>query len=178
MKLINLFFLFLLFFIFGKIATAQDNASVAAIDIGSTMSELPDKNYKKEAIYLKTSFFGQRYVKNGVEYRLGFYGKRLKKEFEGYPIAMAEFKKYQKELKISQIISLTSCVLAVVSVLHYGNRVSKSQNNDIAPTDAEAAGYIGGLLVAAGSGAWGTITSNNTLQRAIFLRNQAICEGH
>lgn len=177
MKLINLFFLFLLFFALSKIAVAQDNASFIATDFGSTMSELPQESYKKEAIYLKTSFWGQRYVKNGVEYRLGFYGKRLKKEFEGYPMAMDEFKKYQKQMKISQIIGITACAASIAAALRYGNRVSKSQNVDVPPTDAEAAVYFGGLVVGAGAGLWGTMTSSNTLQKAIFLRNQAICEG-
>lgn len=177
MKLFNRHLLFLLFFSVYTIAWAQDNTSFEATEIGSTMSELPNKNFKNEAIYLKTSFFGQRYVKNGVEYRLGFYGRKLKKEFESYPAAMAEFKKYQKQLTIGRVVGVTACLAAVASALHYGNRVSKSQNSDIAPTEAESAIYLGGLTAGLAAGTWGTIASNNTLQRAIFLRNQAICEG-
>ena len=173
---INLFSIVLICCL-NRSASAQDNFKEVSLESTTTRLSQEDNRYKQEAIYLKTSFFGQRYVKNGVEYRLGYMGRKIQKEFEGFPVAQAEFKKFKKQLIISKVVGLAGCIVALASAFKYSNRASQTPNNEVSPTNSEAGLYFGGLLVGLSAGTWGTISSNNTLQKAIFLRNQAICEG-
>ncbi len=168
-----------LILLFSTITKAQDSYKALPQETNTTRSLQEDNRYKQEAIYLKTSFWGARYVKNGVEYRLGYMGKKIKKEFDGFPAAQAEFKKYQKQLVVSKIVGLTGIVVAFVGLSKWAKRSDASSNPDgIPPTETEAGLYLGGMTVGVAAATWGTISSNNSLQKAIFLRNQTICEGN
>jgi hypothetical protein len=137
----------------------------------STENEL----YQKEAIYLKNSFWkGQLYVKNGVEHRFGFMGNKIKKEFEGYPAAAAEFKKYQKTRKKTIIIGFAGVGMMATSLIMHSKRAAKTPDDEVIPNATEGSIYLGGAGVAVVASAWGTLSSNNSLQKAIFLRNEAL----
>ncbi|MFZ4544015.1 MAG: hypothetical protein ACOYOA_08200 [Saprospiraceae bacterium] len=132
------------------------------------------KTYAQDAIYLKTTFWGQRYIKNGEAMRLGFMGNKIKKEFEAYPEAALEFKKYQKNLRIGKIVGVGSAALAFVGLGIYASR-TKDSTAEEEPNATETALYIGGLVGALGALSWSTTSSYNALEKAIYLRNMAIC---
>jgi hypothetical protein len=56
------------------------------ISSSNVEAQFKNKNYQAESIYLK----GSKYVKNGIEYPLGFLGKNIKKEMEISPNAVSE----------------------------------------------------------------------------------------
>ena len=175
----RIFIAFLFVFIaFTSSINAQEMlASVTQINQTTTNepNRVSKNSYQQEAIYLKMSFWGSRYVKNGVSYKFGFKGKNLAKEFENYPAAQAEYKKYRKQLNTGKIVGVAALTASVVALLHYANRAEKT-TTEIPPSGGEVGVYLGGIAIGSVIGTIGSITSYNTLQNAIFLRNQAICQ--
>ena len=172
----------LLFCLATNLSKAQDQSEAFTLNSTEQTINTPtpeESKYQEEAIFLKTHFWwGQMYVKNGVEYRVGFNGRLLKKEFEGFPIAQAEFKKYQKKHRNTMIIALAGATAALVGWIGFTKRTLDAPNpNDVVPNSTESALLLGGLTVEVAAASWGTLSSNNSLQKAIFLRNQALCEG-
>lgn len=66
----------------------------------TAQAQIDNKKYKTESIYFK----GFKYVKNGVEYPVGFFGKNLKKEMEVSPNAVIEYKRYEKKRNTALVI--------------------------------------------------------------------------
>lgn len=171
----TIFFISVLFFLCSFNAlNAQDKLSITEDVVNPTPSELtPDQRYQKEAIFLKYSFGGIRYVKNGIPHRLGFQAKNIKKEFGNNKLALAEFKKYRRTKVVADVASFTGIAIAYIAGRHYVKRTGLNSP----PTDGETSGYflgVGGMLVASTVGTYKTF---NHLQQAIHLHNQAICEG-
>ncbi len=172
----------LLFCLATNLTKAQDQSEAFIPNSTEQTINTPtpeEGKYQDEAIFLKNHFwFGQMYVKNGVEYRVGFNGRLLKKEFEGFPIAQAEFKKYQKKNRNTIIVAVAGATAAVVGLISFNKRTLDAPNpNDVVPNSTESALLLGGLAVEVAAVSWGTLSSNNSLNKAIFLRNQALCEG-
>jgi len=62
-----------------------------------------DRNYSAKTIYLK----GNKYIKDGLEYKNGFFFQNLKKEMEVSPQAVVEYSRFEKK-RISIPISFKS----------------------------------------------------------------------
>lgn len=123
-----------------------------ATPIGQT----PGDKYLKESIYLK----GFKYVKNGQEYPIGYWGQHLKKEMAVSPNAAMEFRNFERKRKTAFILSTIS-VASVVSVLFV-------DNNDL---------QVGLLLSGIGLSAISyplSSKANKSFHKAIWLRNGEI----
>jgi hypothetical protein len=159
---------------------AQDKNEAFTPNATEQTNNAPNNGkYQEEAIFLKNTYWrGPMYVKNGVEYRVGFNARLLKKEFEGFPIAQAEFKKYQKQNKNMLVVAVVGATAAIAGWIGFMKRTLDAPNpDDVVPNSTESALLFGGFAVEVGAVSWGTLSSNNSLQKAIFLRNQALCEG-
>jgi hypothetical protein len=135
-------------------------------------TSVTQSTYEKEAIYMNQGFFRYSYVKNGVKMPVGFLNKKLKKEFLAYPEALKEFKKYQKKQLIGGLALLGSIIIADVLIIVQNNRTSHSiQSESI--TDGQIAGLTSsGVLFFSSLPI--VISSENSLQKAIFSRNNAL----
>jgi hypothetical protein len=170
----------LLFFLATNLLQAQDKSEAFTPNSTEQTNNAPESGrYQEEAIFLKNNFWqGQMYVKNGVAYRVGFNGRLLKKEFEGFPVAQEEFKKYQKQHRNMVIVALVGATAAIAGYIGFMKRTLDAPNpDDVVPNSTESTLLVGGLAVEVAAASWGTLSSNNSLQKAIFLRNQALCEG-
>jgi hypothetical protein len=170
----------LLFCFVTNLTQAQDKSEAFTPNSTEQTNDTPaNGRYQEEAIFLKTSFWrGPMYIKNGIEYRVGFNGRKIKKEFEGFQVAQEEFKKYQKQLIIGKVVGVTGMIVAIIGLSHWAKRMDQSLNPEgLPPSSGETGAYLGGMIVGLGATSWGTLSSNNSLQKAIFLRNQALCEG-
>ena len=126
-------------------------------------------SYEKDAIYLQTSFWSPFYVKNGQEYRMGFAGKNLKKEFEGFPEAKAEYQNFIRQRRIAIASSVVGSILLLVAA----NSALSNNSPDI--TDGQKVMTLGGfasIIVSVPA----TIKMQNSLSKAIYLRNGALCK--
>jgi hypothetical protein len=53
------------------------------------------EKYKTESIYFKNA----KYIKNNIEYRIGYWGQHLKKEMEVSQDAMIEYRNFEQNRK-------------------------------------------------------------------------------
>jgi hypothetical protein len=172
----NLIFSLLLFIscIASTRLSAQKNITSAVPNSVTTSNPEVKSRYEQEAIFLKNTFWGTRYVKNGVDYKMGFMAKNLGKEFADFPEAKAEYDAYRKKGKVGQILGLVGIGIGVVGLTQYVKRAKKSPvPDDVPPNAGEGIAYLGGIGLAM-TGAFNTLKSTNHLQKAIFLRNKAL----
>lgn len=130
-------------------------------------------NYTTDAIYLKKKILGTYYVKNGKDYHIGFMANRLKREFAGIPEAEQAYKTYKKQFIAGRAVALAGISLAIIATMSYTKRIDN--NSAVLPNVTEGVLYSGGVSTALIANVWSNLQCNNTLQKAVFLRNAAIC---
>ncbi|MEO6347320.1 MAG: hypothetical protein ABIO60_05355 [Aquaticitalea sp.] len=113
-----------------------------------------NEKYLAESIYLKGNY---KYVKNGVTYRIGFLGQKLKKEMTVSPNAVMEFKKYDQKRKA--VLIMSSVALAL-----YGTGLLMDKES------TQTGLFIGGLGLSLVSIPLSSSSEKN-LQKAIWIRN-------
>ncbi len=128
--------------------------------------------YEQEAIYMNQGLFRYSYVKNGVKMPVGVFGRKLKKEFLAYPEAMKEYKKYQKKQIIGSMTLLCSFAIAEIMILMENNKVANNHNSE-SISDGQIAGLASSAVLFYSSLPI-AVSSQNSLQKAIFLRNSAL----
>ena len=112
-----------------------------------------------KGIYLQTKFFGPSYVKNGQVYKIGAFGKNIKKELVQTPEVMTEFKKLQRRQAIGLGLSILGVGLTYGAIFH---NLSKPNTSEI--TNGEVSAFLIGTTVTASSTLLGTY-SYNPLQK-------------
>lgn len=114
------------------------------------------EQWHKETIYLHSS----GYVKEGKKYRRGLFNNKLKKEFRDSPVAALEFRKAEKNMNTSIILS----VLGLASVLIAADQIEEEN-------EKAATGFlVGGLALSIGSIPF-SMRSNNQIHRAVWMHN-------
>ena len=126
----------------------------------------------KGGIYLKKSFWGTSYVKDGEEYRTGFWAKNLSKEFKDCPEAMAEYKQCRKSLKNCMIVSLAGTATAITGLVLYAKRVG--DKSDMLPNKKETRLYFGGLGTTIIAGSISATEYYNHINKAVFYYNESL----
>src|SRR5205085_11855409 len=86
------------------------------ITISIVSGQIETSHYQTESIYLK----GNKYVKNGIEYPIGFWGKNLKKEMQVSQDAVVEFSNFERKHKTAFILS-TITIATFISALYVDN---------------------------------------------------------
>ena len=119
-------------------------------------AQFKNKKYQSEAIYLK----GNKYISNGIEYRLGFLNVNLKHEMQISPNAVIEYSNYEKK-RNSALAFATIGLAGVVSALFVSNRNAQV---------GLALGGLGATIISLPL----SLKANNSLQKAIWIRNGEI----
>jgi hypothetical protein len=153
-------YLFILFSIFFSINTTLNGQSVK-------------ENYSKESIYLQVGFWsGQKYIKNGISHKIGLFNKDLKKEMKFSKDASFVYKKYVKNRNTGIILSVTSSALLaggfIYSIKSFG---SGSRNQHIILNTLVYTGLALSFVSLHFS-----LTANNNLHKAVWLRNRDLLE--
>ena len=120
------------------------------------------KKYDQEAIYLKAGFWRSYYIKGMRSYPLGLGFRRLKQELEVSPLALNEFKSFQRARRTN--LALTFIGLAGWAAAPLLTSVSE---------EAAATSFVGGsvALVAAIPLSF---RANNRLAKSVWLYNRSV----
>ena len=128
------------------------------ITVSIVNGQIANGKYQTESIYLK----GSKYVKNGIEYPIGYWGQNLKKEMEVSQYAVIEYNNFQQKRKTAFILSTIS-LASIVSSMFVDN-------------DALQSGlFFGGLGLSIVSFPISRKASNS-FQKAIWIRNGEILD--
>lgn len=87
-------------------------ATLFIINIPFAQTDGAFKTFKMESIYLK----GGKYVKNDVEYSVGFFKENLRDEMKISPHAIAEWNKHVKFRNWSMLTSLSGLALTIAAL--------------------------------------------------------------
>ena len=126
------------------------------ISFSNANAQFENKKYQTESIYFK----GSKYVKNGIEYRIGFLGKNLKKEMEVSPNAVIEYNIFEKKRNTALILSSIG-LATLVSAIFVDNK------------DIQTGLIIGGIGLTIVSFPF-TTKASNSFQKAVWIRNGEI----
>ena len=118
--------------------------------------------YDREAIYLNTSFWGTRYVKDSRSYPVGLGFRKLKRELEFSPLALVEFQRFRRSRQ-------TATVLTLIGLAGWFAVPSLASTNE----DAAVAVFLGGTVLT-----FATIPinfqGNNRLAKSLWLHNRRV----
>ena len=126
------------------------------ISFSPANAQIENEKYQSESIYFK----GPKYVKNGIEYRIGFLGKNLKKEMEVSPNAVIEYNIFEKKRNTAAILSSIG-LASLVSAIFVDDK------------DIQTGLIIGGVGLTIVSFPFATKASNS-FQKAVWIRNGEI----
>ena len=120
------------------------------------------KKYDREAIYLKTGFWRNYYVKSARQYPTGMGYRKLKRELEVSPLALNEFKSFQRARR-------TGLALTVVGFLGWAAAPSLSAVSE----QAAVASFLGGTVSVLAAIPL-NFQANNRLAKSVWLYNRHV----
>lgn len=132
--------------------------SFCLISVSTANGQIENEKYQTESIYLK----GSKYVKNGIEYPIGYWGQHLKKEMEVSQYAVIEYNNFQQKRKTAFIWSTISAAMSVSALF--------VDDNDI-----QYGLMLGGLGLSIVSFPISR-KAGNSFQKAIWIRNGEILD--
>ncbi len=150
MKKLIFYFVFLLTSSFAQ-AQVNTNCDSAALS----------RKYFQNTMYLKQSFFAQKFEINGTSTPIGFFNSNLRSEFLAKKVSPMTLKELDKSTK-NGIISTVISVAGLVPLFFINNKNSDTHNSIMAGV------AIGALVVSLPI----AINSQNQKSRAIWLYNQ------
>ena len=118
--------------------------------------------YDQEAIYLNTSFWGTRYIKDSRSYPVGLGFRKLKRELEFSPMALAEFGQFRRSRR-------TSTVLTIAGLAGWFVAPSLIATNE----DAAVTVFLGGSVLMFATIPI-NIQGNNRLAKSVWLHNRRV----
>ena len=132
-----------------------------------TMGQIPSSTpvlraYDQEAIYLNTSFWGTRYVKDSRSYPVGLGFRKLKRELEFSPLALVEFQRFRRSRR-------TSTVLTIAGLAGWFVAPSLIATNE----DAAVTVFLGGSVLMFATIPI-NIQGNNRLAKSVWLHNRRV----
>ena len=122
----------------------------------------PVKAYDQEAIYLNTTFWGTRYIKDSRSYPVGLGFRKLKRELEFSPMALEEFGRFRRSRR-------TSTLLTVAGLAGWFVAPSLIATNE----DAAVTVFLGGTVLMFATIPV-TFQGNNRLAKSVWLHNRRV----
>ena len=131
--------------------------------LGQIPSSTPAlETYDQEAIYLNTTFWGARYIKDSRSYPVGLGFRKLKRELEFSPMALQEFGRFRQSRR-------TSTLLTIAGLAGWFVAPSLIATNE----DAAVTVFLGGSVLMFATIPI-TFQGNNRLAKSVWLHNRRV----